>query len=69
MRTLKRLLVVCECFAVIVNAGRAVTYLSAADFEVYEDGVRQQLNSFRLVVREPAGSNTAAGQASDRECG
>jgi VWFA-related protein len=49
-------------FDVVVRdkRGRAVTDLSAADFEVYEDGVRQQLNSFRLVAREPAGKAAVA---------
>lgn len=31
--------------------GRPVRDLTAADFEVYEDGVRQQVNSFRLVTK------------------
>jgi VWFA-related protein len=38
--------------------GRPVRDLKASDFEVYEDGVRQKIESFRLVTREaPAGSN------------
>jgi VWFA-related protein len=46
-------------FDVVVRdkRGRAVTDLSPADFEVYEDGVKQQVNSFRLFSREPAGSD------------
>src|SRR3954452_20571198 len=38
--------------------GRPVKDLKPADFEVYEDGVRQQIQSFRFVTREadaPAG--------------
>ncbi len=31
--------------------GRPVTNLSAGDFEIYEDGARQQIASFRLVTR------------------
>lgn len=34
--------------------GRAVKDLTAADFEVFEDGVAQEVRSFRLVTREPA---------------
>src|SRR4051794_37550602 len=34
--------------------GRAVKDLTAADFEVSEDGVPQEVRSFRLVTREPA---------------
>ncbi|HYE73622.1 MAG TPA: hypothetical protein VEF04_09825, partial [Blastocatellia bacterium] len=37
--------------------GRPVKDLSAADFEVYEDGVRQQVESFRLVSRESGTSD------------
>jgi VWFA-related protein len=32
--------------------GRPVRDLAAADFEIYEDGVRQKIESFRLVGRE-----------------
>src|SRR5262245_6840784 len=35
--------------------GRAVTDLAAADFEVFEDGVKQPVESFKLVTRNPAG--------------
>src|ERR1041384_4268655 len=40
-------------FDVVVRdkKGRAVNDLNASDFEVYEDGVVQQVNSFRLVTR------------------
>src|SRR5918911_358918 len=49
-------------FDVVVRdkKGRAVTDLSASDFEVYEDGVPQQINSFRLVAREDRGGGTVA---------
>src|SRR5215210_5617933 len=43
--------------------GRPVKDLQATDFEVYEDGVRQQIQSFRFVTRETA---TAAGPGPDR---
>jgi len=33
--------------------GRPVKDLTASEFEIYEDGVRQQVESFRLAVREP----------------
>ncbi|MBX3278617.1 MAG: VWA domain-containing protein [Acidobacteria bacterium] len=36
--------------------GRPVKDLTAADFEVYEDGVRQPIQSFRLVARETSES-------------
>lgn len=54
-------------FDVVVRdkRGRAVIDLSAADFEVYEDGVRQQLSSFRLVARESDGGNGAAGRKTE----
>jgi VWFA-related protein len=32
--------------------GRPVKDLTAGDFEIYEDGVRQQIGSFRFVLRE-----------------
>jgi VWFA-related protein len=35
--------------------GRAVTELSSADFEVLEDGVKQPIESFRLITRNSAG--------------
>ena len=48
--------------------GRPVRDLTAADFEVYEDGVRQQIGSFRFVLRQPTeGGNTTAGATSVRE--
>ncbi|HAF22679.1 MAG TPA: hypothetical protein DCK93_07150, partial [Blastocatellia bacterium] len=37
--------------------GHAVKDLTAADFEVSEDGVPQEVRSFRLVTREPAPLN------------
>jgi VWFA-related protein len=33
--------------------GRPVKDLTASEFEIYEDGVRQQVESFRLALREP----------------
>jgi VWFA-related protein len=36
--------------------GRPVTNLTLADFTVYENGVRQQISSFRLVTREDESS-------------
>lgn len=40
--------------------GRPVRDLTAADFEVFEDGVKQQIESFRFVSREaaPSGGDT-----------
>src|SRR5262249_62004879 len=32
--------------------GRPVKDLTASDFEIYEDGVRQQVESFRLSVQQ-----------------
>src|SRR5213594_1585416 len=32
--------------------GRPVKDLSSSDFEIYEDGMRQQVQSFRFVTRE-----------------
>ncbi len=34
--------------------GHAVKDLKASDFEIFEDGVRQEVRSFRLVIRESA---------------
>jgi VWFA-related protein len=43
--------------------GRPVRDLQASDFNVYEDGVRQGIESFRLVERQPAtgGAEVKAG--------
>src|SRR5215475_9232044 len=48
--------------------GRPVTDLKADEIEVYEDGVKQQINSFRKVektdlIEGAGGSNNAAGNA------
>ena len=40
--------------------GRPVRDLTAADFEVYEDGVPQRVSSFRLVTRGAAAGNAPA---------
>jgi VWFA-related protein len=48
------------------KTGRPVRNLTANDFEVYEDGVRQQVGSFRFVLREAPGSTTA-GAASGKD--
>src|SRR6266511_538289 len=37
--------------------GRVIKDLTAADFEVSEDGVCQEVRSFRLILREPAPVN------------
>jgi len=44
--------------------GRPITNLTAADFAVYEDGVRQQISSFRLVSRAEANSKANKPQRS-----
>ena len=52
-------------FDVVVRdkRGRVVKDLTASDFEVYEDGVAQQLNSFRLVTRGGAADAPEADSA------
>lgn len=44
--------------------GRPVKDLSASDFEIYEDGVRQEVKSFRIVTRsaDESGEMTARGE-------
>src|SRR5262245_66619751 len=37
--------------------GRAVTDLSGADFEVFEDGMKQPVESFRLITHKSAGES------------
>ncbi len=41
--------------------GRPVKDLAASDFEVQEDNVRQQIESFRLVAREPKAAKAETG--------
>src|SRR5260370_14958730 len=41
--------------------GHLVKDLQASDFEVYEDGVRQDIKSFRLVSRESPEQPSEAG--------
>jgi VWFA-related protein len=43
--------------------GRAVKDLSAADFEVFEDGVKQPVESFRLIARNSTGESGNADPA------
>jgi VWFA-related protein len=43
--------------------GRPVTDLSAADFEVFEDGAKQPVESFRLIKRDSAGESGKANSA------
>jgi len=52
-------------FDVVVRdkKGSVVTDLRASDFEVLEDGVPQQVHSFRLVARENRNANPAAGDS------
>src|SRR5436305_2806791 len=56
-------------FDVVVRdkKGRTVNDLSPTEFEVYEDGVAQQVNSFRLVTRNNAkdGANASAAAGSN----
>jgi VWFA-related protein len=43
--------------------GRPVTDLSAADFEVFEEGAKQPVESFRLIRRDSAGESGKANSA------
>src|SRR6266496_953084 len=48
--------------------GRPVRDMTEADFEVYEDGVRQQIASFRFVLRDPKeGGATTVGATGGKE--
>ncbi|MBA3441123.1 MAG: VWA domain-containing protein [Pyrinomonadaceae bacterium] len=46
--------------------GRPVRNLAASDFEVYEDGVRQQVKSFRLIARDPEDPEAKSGDTSGK---
>src|ERR1043165_7584086 len=52
-------------FDVVVRdkKGRPVNDLGASDFEVYEDGVAQQVNSFRLMTRNNGNDKPATNVA------
>ncbi len=56
-------------FDVVVrdNKGRLIKNLTASDFEVYEDGVRQEINSFRLVAPASTATSTASGATSSNQ--
>ncbi|MEJ7709956.1 MAG: hypothetical protein WKF84_08870 [Pyrinomonadaceae bacterium] len=47
--------------------GRVVKNLTAADFEVYEDGVRQQIKSLRFVARDASPGGVTAQEKSNRD--
>jgi len=47
--------------------GRPVRDLTASDFEVFEDGERQRIESFRLALREPDASKASGGAAKKEE--
>jgi len=48
--------------------GHPVRDLTAGDFEVYEDGVRQEIGSFRFVLRQPTeGVNRTPGVTDGKE--
>ena len=46
--------------------GRPVKDLKQTDFEVFEDGVRQEIQSFRFVAREPGPAAPAPGRKEDK---
>src|SRR5882672_393013 len=47
--------------------GRPVKDLQASDFDVYEDGVKQELNSFRLVASKSVGGNSIADSRGEKD--
>ena len=49
--------------------GRVVHDLTASDFEVYEDGVRQDVTSFRLVTRGATEGGNKTGAAGENKAG
>lgn len=47
--------------------GRVVKNLTASDFEVYEDGVRQQIKSLRFVARDDSPGGATTEEKSNRD--
>ncbi|HEV2862182.1 MAG TPA: VWA domain-containing protein [Pyrinomonadaceae bacterium] len=52
--------------AVVKDKKGVVRDLKPSDFEVYEDGVKQEIRSFRLVTRGPAAAGKADGKPNGR---
>ena len=46
--------------------GHVVKDLKPTDFEIYEDGVRQEVKSFRLIAREPGAASNSASEPSNK---
>src|SRR5437870_8408746 len=46
--------------------GRAVKDLQSSDFEIYEDGVRQDVKSFRFVREEPGSASSSSRSSSNQ---
>ncbi|HYJ45672.1 MAG TPA: VWA domain-containing protein, partial [Pyrinomonadaceae bacterium] len=47
--------------------GHVVKDLKPADFEIYEDGVKQEVRSFRLITREPGATPDALNSSNNNE--